>query len=338
MAFVIFMVITILSYIGVLKFRQYAEKHQLFDKPNHRSSHSTPIPLGGGSVIVAFAIVAGLYSIYETGLTSNVIYVICGITIACLGWYDDIYALSAKLRFIVQALIAIVSIVGFGYFESVSIPWFGVLPLGSFGIIITFLWIVGLINAYNFMDGIDGMAGGVAFVGGLGWAILASNVDNLMNSFVFWVALAISASSLGFLGHNWSPAKIFMGDVSSTFLGYSFALLPLITSTQGGDSLMLGTLLMWVVIMDTGLTFLQRWLRGERLFSPHRSHLYQRLIIRGYTHAAISSLYIVLTFVAIWLGFELLNGDQKVAAFIIFGLPLIWVLLSVHASKLENAG
>ena len=142
------------------------------------------------------------------------------------------------------------------------------------------------------MDGIDGMAGGVALSAGIGWMWLAMNINN---PFVFWVALAIAASSLGFLGHNWSPARIFMGDVGSTFLGYSFAVLPLISSDQGGDALMLGTLLMWTIIMDVGVTFIRRWIKRENVFALHRSHLYQRLVIAGYKHETISSLYIVLT-------------------------------------------
>ena len=115
-----------------------------------------------------------------------------------------------------QGIVAAISILGLGYFKVVTIPMLGELQLGVIGIVITFLWIIGLTNAYNFMDGIDGMAGGVALSAGIGWMWLASNMNN---SFAFWVALAITASSLGFLGHNWSPAKIFMGDVGSTFLG-----------------------------------------------------------------------------------------------------------------------
>ncbi len=144
--------------------------------------------------------------------------------------------------------------------------------LALFGVLITFLWIVGLTNAYNFMDGIDGMAGGVALVAALGWMWLSSDTQTW---FVFWVALAIAASSLGFLGHNWSPAKVFMGDVGSTFLGYTFAVLSLVSANQSGDALLIGTLLMWTVIMDSLVTFLGRLIKRENVFTGHRSHLFQ---------------------------------------------------------------
>ena len=183
------------------------------------------------------------------------------------------------------------------------------------------------------MDGIDGIADGVALAGGLGWMMLASNMHNM---FVFWIALATAASSLGFLGHNWSPAKIFMGDVASTFLGYTFAVLPLISSDKSGDALLLGTLLMWSFIMDASLTFFQRLFKGEKLLYGHRSHLYQRLVIDGYKHSTISMLYILLTLLAGILSYAWSRGNPIAPPLIILGLPLIWILLSRHARTLNT--
>jgi UDP-N-acetylmuramyl pentapeptide phosphotransferase/UDP-N-acetylglucosamine-1-phosphate transferase len=151
---------------------------------------------------------------------------------------------------------------------------------------------------------------------------------------VFWVALSIAASSLGYLGHNWPPAKIFMGDVASTFLGYSFAVLPLLSADQSGDALTIGTLLMWTVIIDPGATFIGRLLKRENIFSRHRSHLFQRLVIGGYKQARISSLYILLTLLAGLLSYEWSHGDQFAPVLIFLGLPLIWILLSIHAARL----
>ena len=210
----------------------------------------------------------------------------------------------------------------------------GDVDLGIIGIVITFLWIIGMINAYNFMDGIDGMAGGVALSAGLCWIVLSSNVHN---PFVFWVALSIAASSLGYLGHNWPPAKIFMGDVASTFLGYSFAVLPLLSADQSGDALTIGTLLMWTVIIDPGATFIGRLLRRENIFSRHRSHLFQRLVIGGYKQGTIGLLYILLTLLAGILSYEWSHGDQIAPLLIFLGLPLIWILLSIHAVQLQRA-
>ena len=321
------------SYLGVFLIRRYAHKRNVLDHPNQRSSHVVPIPRGGGLAIVALVLGVGMCFVIQAEVNRRLIYLLCGAIIAWLGWRDDLHSLSPRLRFIVQGIVAAVSIWWLGYFKFVTIPMFGELQLGIIGIVITFLWIIGLTNAYNFMDGIDGMAGGVALSAGIGWMWLASNMDN---PFVFWIALVITASSLGFLGHNWSPAKIFMGDVGSTFLGYSFAVLPMIASDQGGDALLLGTLLMWTIIMDAGVTFIGRLFRHENVFAPHRSHLYQRLVMAGYKHETVSALYIVLTLLAGLLSYEWSQGHQFAAPLIFLGLPVIWILLSLYAARLKN--
>ena len=278
----------------------------------------------------------GLAFVRAEELSRDLVYIICGVVIAFIGWRDDLHSLSPRVRFGVQSLVAAVSIYGLGYFSSVTIPLFGKLQLGVVGIVITFLWIIGLTNAYNFMDGIDGIAGGVAFAAGLGWVLLTSNIAYLANSFVFWIGLAIAASSLGFLAHNWHPAKIFMGDVSSTFLGYTFAVLPLMAANEEGDALMLGTLLMWTFIMDAGVTFMRRALKREKLFVAHRDHVYQRLVMGGYSHSQISTMYTVLTLVAMRLASAWGDGSQLASAFILFGLPLTYYVLNRHADTLNT--
>lgn len=331
---IIFLFLVTLSYLGVSYFIRVAWKYQLLDKPNERSSHSTPIPLGGGVVIALIVLAMGAWVANEIDWKRSLIYIVSGSIIAWMGWHDDVRSLPAVFRLIVQSLIAIASIWGMGYFKVVAVPMLGDVQLGLFGILITFLWIVGLTNAYNFMDGIDGMAGGVALVAALGWMWLSSDTQTW---FVFWVALAIASSSLGFLGHNWSPAKVFMGDAGSTFLGYTFAVLSLVSADQGGDALLIGTLLMWTVIMDSFVTFLGRLIKRENVFTGHRSHLFQRLVLVGYKHSTISLFYMMLTGVAGLLAFLWSQGDEMAPILIFFGLPAIWILLSAHATRLQSS-
>jgi UDP-N-acetylmuramyl pentapeptide phosphotransferase/UDP-N-acetylglucosamine-1-phosphate transferase len=330
---VVFILLAALAYISVIYIRRLALRHQILALPNERSSHSIPMPRGGGLAIVILVLGTSLWVANQVEVNRSLVYISLGAILALVGWRDDVSSLSPNYRFIVQGLVATISILGLGYFRVVRIPLLGELDLGAIGIVITFLWIIGMINAYNFMDGIDGMAGGVAVIAGLGWMILSSNVNN---PFVFWVALAIAATSLGFLAHNWPPAKIFMGDVASTFLGYSFAVLPLLSADQTGDALTVGTLLMWTVIMDTFVTFLRRLIKGENVFSGHRSHLFQQLVLGGYKHGTISFLYILLTFLAALLSYEWSHGDQVAPLLIFLGLPLIWILLSIHAARLRS--
>jgi len=331
---IVFILLTLLSFIGVSFIRRLALRHQIMDHPKERSSHSLPMPRGGGLAIVVLVLATSLWFANETEVTRSLIFIALGAVLAWVGWRDDIFSLSPIYRFVVQGLIAIISILVMGYFKIVRIPLIGDVDLGVIGIVITFLWIIGMINAYNFMDGIDGMAGGVALSAGLCWMVLSANVHN---PFVFWVALSIAASSLGYLGHNWPPAKIFMGDVASTFLGYSFAVLPLLAADQSGDALTIGTLLMWTVIIDPGATFIGRLLKREDIFSRHRSHLFQRLVIGGYKQGSISLLYILLTLLAGLLSYEWSHGDQIAPLLIFLGLPLIWILLSIHAARLRHA-
>ncbi|HEX2994596.1 MAG TPA: hypothetical protein VHP14_07225 [Anaerolineales bacterium] len=333
-AIIVFLALTLLSYISVAYIRRLALRYNILDTPNERSSHSIPMPRGGGVAIVILALITSIIFADQTQANRSLIYIVLGAILALVGWRDDLVSLSANYRFVVQGLVAIISMLEMGYFRVVRVPLIGDLDLGVVGIVITFLWIIGMINAYNFMDGIDGMAGGVAVVAGVGWMILSANVNN---SFVFWVALAIAATNLGFLGHNWAPAKIFMGDVASTFLGYSFAVLPLLSASQTGDALTVGTLLMWIVIMDTFMTFLRRLIRGENVFSGHRSFLFQQLVIGGYKHATISALYIFLTALAVLLSYEWSHGDTVAPLLIFIGLPLIWILMSMHAANLRGA-
>ena len=127
-----------------------------------------------------------------------------------------------------------------------------------------------------------------------------------------------------------------MGDVASTFLGYSFAVLSLIVSDQRGDALLIGTILMWTVILDAGVTFIGRLINRENVFSRHRSHLFQRLVISGYKHSTISLLYIVLTLLAGYLSHIWLLGSYIAPLLIFISLLLLWSWLIFHAARLQG--
>ena len=303
---------------------------RVLDHPNARSSHTQPTPRGGGIVVVAVLIVA----LWAIALGNNaplrhvaIITMELG-ALALVSWIDDRRGAPVWLRLAVQlaavsAGLANIGLAAFAERNGIS-PWLLAIPLG-----LAWMWFV---NLYNFMDGIDGIAGGVALSAALGWMFLATRANQ---DFVFWVALAVAAGSLGFLFHNWSPAKIFMGDAGSTFLGYTFAVLPLLSASEGGDALMLGTLLMWTFIMDAGVTFIRRALKRENVFAAHRTHVYQRLIIGGYKHAQVSALYILLTLLAAALAYAWSWGQPYAPPLIIFGLPLLWLILSRYVRNLN---
>jgi len=334
-----FLALTLLSYLGVAWIRRVTIQRAILDHPNERSSHNVPTPRGGGLAIVVLVIgMAVLYGIANEFTRENIAFIIAGTILALLGWQDDVRTLSAKIRFSIQFIAIAIAMWGMGWFSMVTIPLFGIWDLGWFGIPITFIWILGLINAYNFMDGIDGIAGGVALAAALGWIVLSSSFGGSEfggreNPLTFWLALSVAAASLGFLGHNWSPARIFMGDVASTFLGFTFAVLPLTAGHRGGDALMFGTAIMWTFIMDAGLTFLRRLARRENVFAAHRTHLYQRLVISGVKVATVSALFALLTLLGAGLSLAWGRGIHSVGAFILFGLPAIWIGLSIYTAR-----
>ncbi len=339
-----FLALTLLAYLGVAWIRRVAIQRAILDHPSERSSHSIPTPRGGGLAIVVLTILTILAYNFAYGFTrQSVAFCISGAMLAYVGWCDDVRSLSPRVRFSIQFLAIAIAMLGMGYFEMVTIPLFGRLNLGWAGIPITFFWILGLVNAYNFMDGIDGLAGGVALAAGLGWTILASAYGGsefayLENQYAVWVALPIAAASLGFLGHNWPPARIFMGDVGSTFLGFGFAVLPLMSAHRGGDALMFGTAIMWTFIMDAGLTFLRRLARRENVFAAHRTHLYQRLVIGGVKVATVSALFALLTLLGAGLSLAWGRGIHSVGPLILIGLPAIWIGLSIYTARRSSGG
>lgn len=289
----------ILSYAGVWMIRRWATQRQIMDVPNERSSHEQPTPIGGGLAIVVLTAVIWLLSISLLQTDSwlrMVLPVIGACLIAAVGWLDDMQPLSSRVRFGAHSLAAVLAIVAFGAWQQITIPIVGSFHIGWLGYGITFLWIVGLTNAYNFMDGIDGIAGGQGVVAGVAWLIVGQLTGSELVSVL---GIGVAAANLGFLGLNWPPARIFMGDVGSGFLGYLFALMPMMILTSNYPSMIPGALIIWPFIFDTGFTFCRRLIRRENVFAAHRSHLYQQLVISGYHHQFVTILYLCLAFVGV---------------------------------------
>ena len=183
-------------------------------------------------------------------------------------------------------------VVSSGPFDVIGLPGRGIVGLGALGSVITVLWIVWMINAYNFMDGIDGIAGIQAIVAALAWAIVSSIIGEPP---MVWYCLAALAAAGGFLAHNWHPARVFLGDVGSAFFGYTFASLPLLVgrSPASPSWLALAALFfLWPFVFDSAFTFSKRLLKGERVWEPHRKHLYQMMVIAGYSHSTVTLAYL----------------------------------------------
>ena len=280
----------VLSYVWVGRIRVWAERHRMLDIPNERSSHTVPVARGGGLAIVAVSLTGLVLSWYWISTWSRPVltYVIGAILVFTVSWLDDLRPLSNRVRFAVHAASAILVVTCCGRLDAITVPFLGRIDLGMAGFLVAFLWIVGLTNAYNFMDGIDGIAGGQAVVGGVGWAILGWMLNIPL---VSALGALLATTSLGFLFHNWPPARIFMGDAGSAFLGYSFACLAIISLEKNSTMALAGVLIVWPFVFDTTFTFFRRLINRENVFAAHRSHLYQRLVISGLSHQTVTLLY-----------------------------------------------
>ncbi len=291
----VYIIVFLISYIEVEIFRRWSLRRELFDVPNKRSSHTTPTVRGGGVVFVVICLL--VYTYYTSFVTRDFqwSYLLGAALIALISWLDDVYSISSVWRFLVHTAAALLIVFNLGYFQVIYIPFFSSVEISVGGAIITLLGIVWLTNAFNFMDGIDGIAGLQAVIAGIGWLLVGKILGFPSTGFYGGI---IAFSSLGFLIQNWQPAKIFMGDVGSAFLGYSFAVLPLLAKNEIGESAgeyqylsVIAIVMVWLFIFDTIITFANRILRRERVWEAHREHIYQRLVIAGFSHRAVTILY-----------------------------------------------
>lgn len=295
MRFLFYIAVFFITYTGVKTFRQWSLRRKIYDVPNERSSHSTPTARGGGLIIVLVSLSA--YASYAIFVTDDFqwSYLIGALLIAAVSWLDDLYTISFGWRFLIHSLAAILIIFALGCFKVIYFPFFYKIDLGATGAIATFLWIVWLTNAYNFMDGIDGIAGMQAVTAGVGWLVIGEIFG--LQSVGFYGGI-IASASLGFLIQNWQPAKIFMGDVGSAFLGFTFAVLPILAKNEIGERAelqkfipLIAVLLVWLFMFDSTFTFVRRTLRREKIWQAHRGHIYQRLVVNGFSHQSVTILY-----------------------------------------------
>jgi len=259
----------------------FAQDREILDTPNHRSSHSTPTPRGGGiSFVIVFLLVSTALGAVDIISFRETLGLLAGVLVAAAGYWDDCVEVSIRLRLMIQIAAASFTIFCFGGIAAVMPPsatrliaW-----VVSVFMVLAFVW---LINLTNFMDGIDGLAGTEALIVSAVCCLLSAYRHGFDGLPLLFAVLSVSA--LGFLSFNWSPARIFMGDVGSSFLGYCFAALALLAAVHHRLSLWTPIILLGVFIIDASLTLMTRMARGDKWYSPHHTHAFQHLA-RRYGH------------------------------------------------------
>ena len=329
--------VVLLSWCAVWLTRELAVRWNIMDTPNQRSSHVLPVPLCGGIALVVINLAVWvIFAFSHDGVTlRHAIIIIVGATlIAGVGLIDDLGHVPFGYRLLAQGTAALIFIVGYGAFQDVTLPVLGTLSLGMIGIVLSVVWIVGLTNAYNFMDGIDGMVGGQTVAAGLGWVALGAITHHVL---LAGLGAVLASSSIGFLAHNWHPARIFMGDVGATFLGYTLAAVTIVAAHSDPKLALAGALLVWPSIFDTGFTVFRRLQRGDNIFVGHRSFLFHRLINVGWSHAAASSIYVPLPILGALLAATWEKGSRPFHAAVVLSIIsacyALWALVRQQETR-----
>ncbi len=315
------LVLTAIALLGTELMRRYG---RIIDRPNQRSSHVRPLPRSGGVSIVLTFLLGMIFIITQGDITLiNKQYmwgfVVSAMLIAVISLVDDIYNKSAIFKLITHVgAVGIVLATGI-VVDHLALPGVGYIQLGMWGYLVSFLWILGLTNAVNFMDGIDGLVAGCTVIASIFFMAISFYQGS---SFVYVTCYTLLAGALGFLCLNFYPAKIFLGDVGSAFIGFTFATLAIIAARYDAShtSFLVMPLLMFNILYDTTFTLIRRALKGDKLMQAHRGHLYQLLVRSEFNHREVSLIHYCMVFLqglgAMWM--VVIPGSQRVFVFIPF--------------------
>ncbi|MBS1270171.1 MAG: putative undecaprenyl-phosphate N-acetylglucosaminyl 1-phosphate transferase [Gammaproteobacteria bacterium] len=270
--------------------RGWFASRRIVDSPNDRSLHHKSTVTGGGIAVSSVLIVIWL-CLMAVGVHPTPALLIPVAALSLVGLMDDVYHLGWLQKLSLQVLVAIFFIAAFGAFSRLEL--FGmVIEIETLNLLFSVLWIVALVNIYNFMDGIDGLAGSYgalcACILGVWFVILGGGGLSLY-------LYGLMAACLGFLVWNWAPARIFLGDTGSMMLGGTLAAVGIVGQREYDIPLSAFVLLYGVFIGDTVYTLVRRTLRGEKIWQAHKGHLYQRAVQSGLTHSAVTGTVLLIS-------------------------------------------
>ena len=322
----------VVAWIATFPVRRYAHTLGLVDRPNQRSSHVRATPRGGGigiiaGVLVTLCVLQGLFD-----AVSWRVWVVfgSGCLVAAVGLFDDVRELSPLARLVAQFLAGALVVAATGpiMFLPPPLEYVALPPL--WGVALSLLWIAAVTNFFNFMDGFDGLASGQAVASCLGVLVAGWASDASL------LALLTGAACIGFLLHNWTPARVFMGDVGSGFLGFTLAALPFL-APEGRRSAALASVAIGLTLflLDPALTLVRRALARKPLTQSHREHLYQQFAAPGEPVAAVVTLYCaVAVLLAIGGGFG--YRRPQLASWLMLGSCLTFFVVCVLALRAER--
>ena len=317
--------------------RRYALSNNILDLPNDRSSHTCPMPRGGGlAIFLSFAAASFALCIGNLlDVKTTVTLLAAGGAIGIVGFLDDRWDLRARTRLAVHLAAAVMVIALLGGLPEAQLARWGMAEFWV-GSIFTVLVIVWGTNLFNFMDGIDGIAASEAIFFSVAGAWLIWPSGDLGMSVAL---LSVAAATLGFLAWNWPPARIFMGDVGSGFLGFMITALAILASRRGGTPIEVWPILGGVFVVDATTTLIRRILRGDAFMEPHNMHAFQHLARRFNSHTRVTLMVIAVNVLWLFPWAYFVNhhpeyGPLCVAAAL---TPLVVIALAAGAGKCASS-
>ncbi len=314
----------------------FANKIKAIDIPkDERRVHNKPIPLIGGlAIFYGFVISVVCFAVMDK-ITMGIL--LGSLIMVTLGVIDDIKDVPAKLKLLIQIIAALI-VVYFGvrieYITNPFSKWFGpsYINFGYFSVPITVLWIVGVTNAINLIDGIDGLAAGISTIASVSFLALTLFSQDLNTAIII---AALAGASIGFLPYNFNPAKIFMGDTGSTFLGFVLACVSVrgLLKIHALISFAIPVLILGLPIFDTFFAMARRLLTGRSIMSPDRGHLHHRLLDMGYSQKqTVLILYTLTSILCLTALVMSLKGTLRAAILVLAVIGVIFVnyVLSEH--------
>jgi len=329
--FQIVLVTFVASLFLVLIVKKVATHINALDMPNERKVHKKPMPRIGGLAIF-FAFLLG-YMLYGTISTQMLSVLIGGFIIIVTGIIDDINPMKAKHKFICQIIAAaIVVFYGKLYFNNITLLGYTFVFPTLLNMIFSTIFIVAIVNAINLIDGLDGLASGISSIYFLTIAILGFILNKLGGLDVI-LSLIMFGSTMGFLAHNFPPAKIFMGDTGSMFLGFMIAVISLLGYKVATiTSLIIPILILFIPIFDTILAIVRRTLKKESIGTPDKEHLHHQLLrmTSSPTKTILIIYFINTVFSAISILYVLGDNKQAIAMYILVMLFFLFLILKTN--------
>jgi len=316
-------VLFILSILLTLLVKHFTIRKSILDLPNERSSHFLPTPRGGGIAIAITWFLAITYLYIRKDIDSTPFFaLLCGLPISVIGLVDDVITISPRVRFFVQVICATIAIFLLGGLNIINIG-FQVISFPYLFSIVAVFGIVWFTNLFNFLDGIDGYISAEVIFIGFAFFLLFGEVPPAL----------LAVVTAGFLVWNWQPAKIFMGDVGSTLLGFTMGVFAVYYQNEGVASILIWIMLTSLFWFDATLTLYRRWRNNEKLSQAHRKHAYQRIVQAGFSHQKTVLYGISINFLILLLVLIAIKYPELTLVMLLVNLLLLYYIVRLVDQK-----